>query len=182
ELIQREGPLPVEQAVTRILDVIEGLEEAHRLGVIHRDVKPSNCFIEQDGHIKIGDFGLSKSLAGDSHLAGTGSFLGTALYASPEQVRAETVDRLSDVYSVAATVSFLLPGRAPHETGDAAATLARIVSEPAPSMRSIRPEIPTKLDDIVLRGLEKQPDDRWRSLSEFREALQPFVPGQVTAA
>jgi hypothetical protein len=182
ELIEGQGPLPVEQAVTRILDVIEGLEEAHRLGVIHRDVKPSNCFIEQDGRIKIGDFGLSKSLAQDSRLTRTGSFLGTPLYASPEQVRAEAVDEKTDVYSVAATLYFLLTGRAPHETGDAAATLARIVSEPAPSMRSLLPELPANLDEIVHRGLEKQPDDRWRSLADFRQALQPFVPGQVTAA
>jgi hypothetical protein len=182
EIVERRGPLPVEQAVTRILDVIEGLEEAHRLGVVHRDVKPSNCFVEADGRVKIGDFGLSKSLAQSSHLTRTGSFLGTPLYASPEQVRAETVDEQSDVYSVAATLYFLLTGHAPHETGDAAATLARIVSDPAPSMRTYRPEIPANLDEIVQRGLERQRDERWRSLAEFRESLQPFVPGQVTAA
>jgi uncharacterized RDD family membrane protein YckC len=182
ELVERRGPLPVEQAVARILDVIEGLEEAHRLGVIHRDVKPSNCFIEQDGRIKIGDFGLSKSLAPGAHLTRTGAFLGTPLYASPEQIRADRVDEQSDVYSVAATLYFLLTGRAPHETGDATATLARIVSEPAASMRSFRAQIPANLDEIVLRGLERLRDERWRNLADFREALLPFVPGRVTPA
>jgi hypothetical protein len=182
DFIERRGPLPIEQAVSRILDVIEGLEEAHRLGVVHRDVKPSNCFVEADGRVKIGDFGLSKSLAQSAHLTRTGAFIGTPLYASPEQVRAEIVDEQSDVYSVAATLYFLITGHAPHETGDAAATLARIAADPAPSMRTHRAEIPANLDEIVLRGLEKQRDERWRSLADFREALLPFVPGRVTTA
>ncbi len=180
ELVERKGPLPIDEAVAKILDVIEGLQEAHRLGVIHRDVKPSNCFIEADGRVKIGDFGLSKSLAQGTHLTRTGSFLGTPLYASPEQVKAETVDEQSDVYSVAATLYFLLTGKAPHQVGDAAATLARIVSETAPSMRNQRPEVPAELDDVVLHGLERQRDRRLRNLSEFREALLPFLPGQLS--
>src|SRR5262249_32060188 len=102
DLVEQKGPLPVEQAVAKVLDIIEGLEEAHRLGVVHRDVKPSNCFLETSGRVKIGDFGLSKSLARAAHLTRTGAFLGTPLYASPEQVRGDSVDEQSDVYSVAA--------------------------------------------------------------------------------
>src|SRR5262249_24242046 len=180
ELVDREGPLSIEDAITKILDVIEGLEEAHRNGVIHRDVKPSNCFLEPDGHVKIGDFGLSKSLVQAAHLTRTGAFLGTPLYASPEQVRGETVDEQTDVYSVAATLYFLLTGRAPHQTGDAAATLARIVADEAPSMHSVQPGIPEELDAVVLRGLERQREDRWRNLSELREALCTFLPGQLS--
>jgi hypothetical protein len=180
ELIDRKGPLPVEEAITKILDVIEGLEEAHRNGVIHRDVKPSNCFLEPDGHVKIGDFGLSKSLVQGAHLTRTGSFLGTPLYASPEQVRAEPVDEQTDIYSVAATLYFLLTGRAPHQTGDAAATLARIVADDAPSMRGFRKELPEELDQVVLRGLKRQREERWRSLGDFREALRAFLPGQLS--
>jgi serine/threonine protein kinase len=81
-----QAPLPPEKALAAILDVIEGLEEAHRHGVIHRDVKPSNCFLDADGRVKVGDFGLSKSLAGNARLTRTGSFLGTPLYASPETI------------------------------------------------------------------------------------------------
>jgi hypothetical protein len=180
ELVDRKGPLPVEDAITKILDVIEGLEEAHRNGVIHRDVKPSNCFLEPDDHVKIGDFGLSKSLVQAAHLTRTGAFLGTPLYASPEQVRAETVDEQTDVYSVAATLYFLLTGRAPHQTGDAAATLARIAADDAPSLRALQPGISEELDAVVLRGLERQCEDRWPNLAEFREALRTFLPGQLS--
>jgi eukaryotic-like serine/threonine-protein kinase len=180
ELVQQAGPLPPEEAVAKVLDVIDGLQEAHRLGVIHRDVKPSNCFLEPDGRVKIGDFGLSKSLVQDLRLTRTGAFMGTPLYASPEQIRADRVNEQTDVYSVAATLYFLLTGKAPFETGDAAATLARIVSDAAPSMRTLRPEIPTSLDRIVLRGLEKDRKKRWSDLEQFGKALAVFLPTQVS--
>jgi eukaryotic-like serine/threonine-protein kinase len=182
DLVKDQGPLSVQDAVVKILDVIEGLGEAHRLGVIHRDVKPSNCFLEADGRIKVGDFGLSKSLVNDSNLTRTGAFLGTPLYASPEQIKGDAVDPRTDVYSVAATLYFVLTGRAPFQGNDAAATLARIVSDPAPSMRSIRPEIPVELDRIVLRGLDRNRDRRYRTMEDFAAALQPFAPGRLAIA
>src|SRR6266540_2214854 len=87
DLIEKEGPLPPEQAVAKILDVIDGLQAAHAHGVLHRDVKPSNCFLVHDGRVKVGDFGLSKSLVSDAHLTRSGTFLGTPLFASPEQIK-----------------------------------------------------------------------------------------------
>jgi hypothetical protein len=175
-----KGPLPPEKAIAAILDVIEGLEEAHRHGVIHRDVKPSNCFLDAEGRLKVGDFGLSKSLAGNARLTRTGAFLGTPLYASPEQIKGEPLDPQTDVYSVAATIYFLLTGRAPFQSGDMAATLARIVSDPAPSMRTLRPDLDPRLDQVVLRGLERDRGRRWRNLADFRAALQEFLPGRLS--
>jgi hypothetical protein len=180
DLGQERGPLPVEEAVAKIMDVIEGLQEAHQLGVIHRDVKPSNCFVEADGRVKVGDFGLAKSLIADQHLTRTGLFLGTPLYASPEQVKAERVDQRTDVYSVAATLYFLLTGRAPFQSRDAAATVARIVSDSPPSLRTLRPHIPASLEKIVLRGLERERQRRWRNLDEFQAALLPFLSTQLS--
>lgn len=180
DLVEQQGPLPPAKAVALILDVIDGLQEAHRGGVIHRDVKPSNCFLQADGRVKIGDFGLSKSLAGTTHLTRTGSFLGTPLFASPEQVRGEAVDHQSDVYSVAATLYYLLTGKAPFQSADAAITLARLVSDPPPPMRSVRPSLPAALDKVVLRGLERQRDRRWRNLEALRTALVPFMPSRLS--
>jgi hypothetical protein len=182
DLVEKQGPLPPAEAVAKILDVIDGLQEAHRLGVIHRDVKPSNCFLEADGRVKVGDFGLAKSLAGDSRLTRTGAFLGTPQFASPEQIRGEPLTPQTDVYSVAATLYYLLAGRGPFDSSDPAATLARIVADPAPSMRSLRPTIPAALDKAVLRGLERQRERRWRDLEEFRVALLPFVPAEGSMA
>src|SRR5262249_48355158 len=110
DLVREKGPLPPEQAVAQILDGGGGVQEAHRLGVVHRDVKPSNCFLGADGRVKVGDFGLARSLAADARLTRTGTFLGTPLFAAPEQVKSEAVDAQSDVYSVAATLYFLLTG------------------------------------------------------------------------
>jgi hypothetical protein len=180
DLVRDKGPLPPDQAIPKILDVIEGLKEAHQVGLVHRDVKPANCFLEADGRVKIGDFGLAKSLLHDSHLTRTGTFLGTPLFAAPEQIKLEGSAVQDDVYSVAATLYFLLTGQAPFQSGDALATIARIVSDDPPSMRLIRPELPKALDNVVLRGLARERKNRWRSLEEFRRALAHFLPAEVS--
>jgi hypothetical protein len=182
DLVEKNGPLSPEEAVAKILDVIEGLQEAHRQGVVHRDVKPSNCFVAADGRVKVGDFGLAKSLGGGAHLTRTGAFIGTPLFASPEQIRGERVDEQSDVYSAAATLYCLLAGKAPFHGSDPAATLARIVSDDPPPLRGVRPELPASLERAVLRGLERDRARRWRDLEEFRRALLPFIPGRVSLA
>ncbi len=180
DLVLTRGPLPVSEAVEKILDVIEGLQEAHRLGVVHRDVKPSNCFLDEEGRVKVGDFGLAKSLVGREQLTRSGSFLGTVLFASPEQIRNEPVDPRTDVYSVCATLYYLLTGRAPFQDDDPAAALARAVSDPPTSMRKYRPEIPRTLDEVVLRGLSRSLRTRWQSLEELRLALLPFLEATAT--
>jgi hypothetical protein len=181
DLVEQQGPLAPEQAVAKILDVIDGLREAHRLQVLHRDVKPSNCFLEADGRVKVGDFGLSKSLAGDAALTAVGTLLGTVHYASPEQLKDITaIDVRTDVYSVAATLYYLLTGRPPFASSNPAAVIAQKASEPPPSLRSLRPDIPPALERVVLRGLERDRDRRWRDLDELRQALLPFLPGRLS--
>jgi uncharacterized RDD family membrane protein YckC len=182
DLVREQGPLRPIEAIPKILDVMEGLEEAHSLGVVHRDVKPSNCFLEENGRVKIGDFGLAKSLARDGNLTRTGAFMGTPQYAAPEQIRAEVVDAQSDVYSVAATLYFLLVGRAPFQGVDPVATMAAIVSESAPSLRSLQARLSPKLDRVVLKGLERDRKKRWQTLDEFRQALATFIPSEPSIA
>jgi uncharacterized RDD family membrane protein YckC len=180
DLVNRSGPLSVDEAIARILDIIDGLRELHRLGIVHRDVKPSNCLVDAQGRAKIGDFGLSRSLIRADAVTRTGTFIGTPLFAAPEQIKGEAVGARSDVYSVAATLYYLLTGRAPFQGGDPAAILARIVSDPAPPMRSLRPDLPAALDQVVLRGLERDPARRWRDLDELEAALLVFVPGRLS--
>jgi hypothetical protein len=182
DLVERHGPLTVPDAIAKALDVIDGLLEAHRLEVIHRDVKPSNCFLQADGRVKVGDFGLAKSLVkkGSAHLTRTGTFLGTPYFASPEQVRGEPLDPQTDVYSVAATLYYILTGQPPFHGSDAASTLARIVADPAPPMREVRPDLPAALDRVVLKGLERDRKRRYQDLTEFREALVGLLPREVS--
>lgn len=185
DLVDRRGPLPVGEAIARMLDVIDGLIEAHRLGVIHRDVKPSNCFITADDRVKVGDFGLSKSLVGSNpgrQLTTSGKFVGTVLFAPPEQIRGEEVGYDSDVYSVAATMYYLLTARAPHQHDSLTAALAKAISEPPPPIRKTRPDVPKELERAVLRGLERDRGRRWQSLEEFRDALLELLPSRYSPA
>jgi hypothetical protein len=177
DLVDERGPLPPHEAVARVIDVIDGLTEAHRLGMIHRDVKPSNCFLTADDRVKVGDFGLSKSLAGrDQNLTQTGAFLGTVLYASPEQLRGEPLDYSSDVYSVAATLYFLLCGEAPFHHESATAALAKAISDPPPRLRKKRPDVSARLERVVIKGLERDRSRRWQTLDDLREALVDLLP------
>ena len=180
EVIDRRGTVPAVEAIRFTLDVIDGLREAHRLGVIHRDVKPSNCFLRPDGRVKVGDFGLSKSLGGSAQLTQSGAFLGTILYASPEQIKGEPVDYASDVYSVCATLYHLLAGRAPFHHENPTAVLAKIISEDAPPIRSVNPAVPADLARVVHRGLERDRDRRYATLAELRADLAALVPEQLT--
>ncbi|OWK45642.1 protein kinase domain-containing protein [Fimbriiglobus ruber] len=185
DLVDDRGPLPPGEAVARILDVIDGLAEAHRCGVIHRDVKPSNCFLTDDDRVKVGDFGLSKSLdpdQADQHLTQSGHFLGTILYASPEQIRGEPVGYESDVYSVCATLYHLLAGRAPFQHESLTAALARAVSEPPPPFRAARPDVSPELERVVLKGLDRDRARRWESLEELREELIGLQPERQAPA
>ena len=176
DLVDREGPLPPERAIALILDVIEGLQEAHRLEVIHRDVKPSNCFLDTDGRVKVGDFGLAKSLVKDAHLTRTGAFVGTPHFASPEQLRGEGVDARTDVYSTAATLYYLLAGKPPFHGSDSGSALARILTDPPPRIRRVRPELSSGLEHVILRGLERDLERRWSDMQSFREALAAVSP------
>ena len=182
DAVAEKGPLGYREAIQLVLDVIDGLREAHRLGFIHRDVKPSNCFLTADGRVKIGDFGLCRSLERDNALTQTGTFLGTVLYASPEQIRGEAVAATADVYSVCATLFYLLTGRAPFQRDSMTAALAQIVSEPAPPLRKFRPDAPKMLERVVGRGLERDADRRWASLDELRAALVELLPETVRYA
>ena len=184
DLVDQKGPLPPTEAVGHVLDAIDGLAEAHRIGVLHRDIKPSNFFLTADDRVKVGDFGLSKSLAGSSerHLTQTGAFLGTVLFASPEQIKGEPLDYGTDIYSLCATLYFLLTGEAPYQHESVTAALAKAISEPPPPIRGKRPEVGRSLERVVLKGLERDRDRRWQSLDELRDALVSLLPGRQIPA
>jgi len=181
DLAEDEGLMPVSRAVDLIFDIIDGLAAAHSAGVIHRDMKPSNCFLDTDGRLKVGDYGLSKSLVVESDLTQTGSFLGTPLYSAPEQVRGAEVDERTDLYAVGATLFTLIAGRAPF-IGDSASVIAQIVSDEAPVLSSLADDTPADLDHVIAKTLEKDPDKRFASLEELGAALRPFATGGTTVA
>lgn len=187
DLVRSEGPLPASKAVALICDIIDGLQEAHRMGLVHRDVKPANCFMDERGRAKIGDFGLAKVLdqknAGDAptamELTGTGTFIGTPLYAAPEQIKGQQVDQQVDVYAVGATLYYLLTGKAPFEDQQSVtAVLARIVSEDPDPLSGVRQDLPAGLEAVVSKALERDRSRRYRDLESLRQSLQAYLPGR----
>lgn len=182
--VKARGPMPVRAAVDAILQVIDGLEAAHQVGVLHRDVKPNNCFVDSDGNVKIGDFGLSIATTGgdgsafsqrtQTEITQVGSFLGTPAYASPEQLRGEPLDHRSDIYAVGVTLYFLLTGEVPFAAENMVQLLARVLDSTAPSIRARRSDLPVELDNIIARCLKKNSGDRFADYESLRNALLPF--------
>ncbi|MCP4508805.1 MAG: protein kinase, partial [Fuerstiella sp.] len=127
-----------------------------------------------EGRVKVGDFGLSRTLAADVQLTQPGAFLGTPQYCAPEQIRNDPLDDQCDVYSVVATLYFTLTGQAPFHGSDALATMARVVSDPAPPILKLRPDLPRGLEKVIAKGLERDPKRRWQSMQELKKALLEF--------
>jgi eukaryotic-like serine/threonine-protein kinase len=174
--LDKRGPLPVAEAVDAILDVIAGLEAAFTGGVLHRDVKPSNCFVNSDGSVQVGDFGLSVSTLTktDSFVTATGVIMGTPAYASPEQLRGDELDARADIYSVGATLFTLLTGRAPFDGQNAVQVVANAMNQKPRSLIELRKDVPAGLERVVARCLAKEPKQRFADYTTLRNALLPF--------
>ncbi len=179
EIVAESGPMPAGRAVFLLKQVCAALHEAHAAGLIHRDIKPSNILVcplgGQFDVVKLLDFGLvlhPEWEQADSKLTHEGFIVGTPDYLSPEQAQGlDTVDARGDVYSLGATAFYMLTGQPPFIKATAMQTVIAHVREPVRPPRSIRPEIPADLEEIILRCLEKQPDQRFPSVKALAEAL-----------
>ena len=176
DTLKERGALPVTEAVDAILDVISGLESAHANGVLHRDIKPSNCFVCPDGSVKVGDFGLSVSILAktDTFVTAHGKIMGTPAYASPEQLRGDTLDVRADIYSVGATLFTLLTDRAPFEGDNAVQVVANAVNQKPKPLTEFREDVPPGLDRVIACCLAKEPEGRYGDYVTLRNALLPF--------
>ncbi|MBX3208607.1 MAG: serine/threonine protein kinase [Labilithrix sp.] len=191
DLLARDGPsgLPVPRAVHFVVQILRGLQAAHAIGIIHRDMKPSNCFVvTHDGEedfVKILDFGISKVVQpGSSSLTQTNSALGTPLYMSPEQARSpRDVDTRSDLYSVGVILYELLCGHTPFfsESGEFTEILFQLFTADPPPIQQTRPELPDELAAIVHKALSREVNDRHASAVELAEALAPFASDKSLA-
>ena len=182
--IHESGPMPPRTAVDLTRQIIAGLDAAARVGVLHRDVKPSNCFLDRDGRVKVGDFGLSVSTAtaDETQLTMAGTVLGTPAFASPEQLRGGKLEVPSDIYSVGATLYYLLTGRAPFEDGNLVTLVANVLQDPPVAPSDRQRSVPRDLSAVVLRALAKSPAGRYQTYEEFDAALRPFSSDAPAAA
>lgn len=160
KFIRRAGPIGPGRAAGIARQIAEGLGEAHRVGVIHRDLKPQNIMIDRDGRVRIMDFGLSRFLESDG-LTKTGVMLGTPEYMSPEQVELLDVDARSDLYAVGIMLFEMLTGKVPFEGQTPLAVAIKHKNEPAPDARETNPLVPEPLVRIIYHCLEKDPAKRY---------------------
>jgi serine/threonine-protein kinase len=186
-LLREDGPLAPGRVAAIISPVASALDAAHAAGLVHRDVKPANMLIDahpdRPDHVYLSDFGLSKGVMSSAGLTGTGQFLGTPDYTAPEQIQGRAVDGRADQYALACTAFELLVGDPPFQRDHGMAVIWAHVSEPPPSVGSVRPGLPEAVDEVFARALAKAPQDRFASCGEFAETfraalgLVPYHPG-----
>jgi tRNA A-37 threonylcarbamoyl transferase component Bud32 len=181
-LLQR-GALTLETAMSVIDQLLEALEYAHEHGVVHRDIKPENVFVTDDGRVKLADFGIAHLIAGSK--GETGAVIGTPGYMSPEQVQGLAVDPRSDIFSIGAVTYEVLTGHNPFgaSAGDAASVVMyRIANEdPAPMVR-FDGAVPPAWQAMVMRALQKRPEDRFASAAEMQAELRRAAMAPAPAA
>ncbi len=182
ELVLTRGALPVHQAVAYARQLLEALRFAHRHGIIHRDIKPHNVLVSadergksQDSRLKVTDFGIARH--GASQMTEAGSIMGTAQYLSPEQARGAPVTAASDLYSAGIVLYEMLTGKVPFSGESAIEIAMKHVNELPKPPSQLRSEISPELDQIVLRALAKEPEDRYQSAEDFIEDLERVEAG-----
>jgi eukaryotic-like serine/threonine-protein kinase len=181
--LEHRGPMPVERAVDFVIQATEAIAEAHALDIVHRDLKPANLFCIQrsDGQlsIKVLDFGISKVTkpgAPGHGMTKTSELMGTPYYMSPEQMQqSREVDARADIWSLGVILFELITGRPPFLSESVMDLAIKVATEPPPSMRALRPEVPALLEAIVFKCLEKDRRRRYENVSELVLALLPFA-------
>ena len=183
----RAGALTVRKAVETAVQIAQGLAAAHEKGIIHRDLKPGNVFITRDGHVKILDFGIAKLApprAPEERARATtvmeatneGTVLGTVGYMSPEQVRGQSVDHRTDIFSFGCVLYEMLSGRSPFRRDTAAETMTAILHDEPPGLAGTVRNIAPAIEGIVTRCLEKRPEDRFQSARDLAHDLSATMP------
>src|SRR6187455_575986 len=180
ELIVTRGMCPIPVAISYTRQVLAALRYAHRNGIVHRDIKPHNVLVDNEGVVKVTDFGIAR--AGASQMTEEGAIIGTAQYLSPEQARGAPVDQTSDLYSTGIVLFELLTGEVPF-TGDSPVEIAmKHLGETPPVPSDLRPDVPDDLDLVVIRALAKEPADRYQSAAAMDADLETVARGGRVAA
>jgi len=176
----QSGPIPVPDAINYSEQLLSALSYAHKLNVIHRDVKPGNMMLTPQGVVKLMDFGIARP-NNEVGMTLTGTTLGSLNYMSPEQVRGSEVDARSDLYSFGVSLYEMVTGQLPFQGNSNFSVMSAHVQQAPPPPLSVRPDLPKNLNDIILMSMSKDPKDRFQSADAFANALKSVLGGAVTA-
>lgn len=179
ELLEKRGPLPLAEAMPLVNQIASALDYAHARGIVHRDVKPTNILLKQEGQAILADFGIAKAADG-VRLTRTGELVGSPPYMSPEQVQGLDVDCLSDIYSLGVVCYEMLTGRPPF-TGPTATVLHSHVHEPPTPLHTVNPQVPVAVERVVLKALAKQKQNRYASAGDMATGLTLALTSKTTA-
>ncbi len=183
DLLRREGRLPYAEAAWLTLQVAEGLEAAHRFGLVHRDVKPENILLDAEGQAMLGDFGVARDLRalslGDAHHTWTGMAVGTPEYMAPEQLRGEGVDQRADIYALGAVLYETLTGKLPFPGSSPYEIAAQALDGPLLPPSTLNPDISLSLDRVVLTAMARDPNERYPDMNTFMLALRRAISHPV---
>jgi len=181
--LNRERLLPLEDALQIAREAARALDHAHQHGIVHRDIKPENILLTRDGSTLVADFGIARALAGGEALTQTGMAVGTPAYMSPEQASGDkSLDARTDVYSLGAVLFELLSGEPPYTGATAQQIIVKRFTDPVPSVRRTRPNVPEAVDHAIQRALAPIPADRFATPAQFAQALGGGYTGARTGA
>ena len=173
EYMEEQRPLAWKETVHFILQILKALSHAHSKGIVHRDIKPQNVMLLSDARIKITDFGIARFARSESHTI-TDRAIGSVHYISPEQARGDHTDQRADIYSIGVMLYEMLTGQVPFDADSPVSVALKQIELEAPLPRSINPDIPTGLEEITLRAMEKEPDRRYQSADDMLKDIEAF--------
>jgi branched-chain amino acid transport system substrate-binding protein len=180
QVIKEQGALSPASTLAILRPLADALDYAHSQGVVHRDIKPGNILIGSSGQVTLTDFGIARA-AQETRLTATGTLMGTPEYMSPEQARGEEVDQRTDQYSLGVVAYEMLSGHVPFGGTTPHGVLYKQIHEPPPPIRQARPELPPGLEATLQKALAKEPDERYRTVTAFAEALGQASAGKTVA-
>ncbi|HXV99922.1 MAG TPA: serine/threonine-protein kinase, partial [Anaerolineae bacterium] len=162
--------------VSQFIDQIAAaLDQAHERGIVHRDVKPTNILME-DNWLLLADFGLAKIIEGSQEITGSGTIVGTPAYLSPEQAEGKPTDHRADIYSLGVVLFEMVVGQVPYDADTPMGILFKHIYEPLPRPRRLRPGLPAGVENVILKAMAKNPDQRFKRAGELAEALRSHLP------